>query len=48
MRGVSTVCLGLVLLVIFSGENDGKAYGALEKSVMAAMTAKTAYAVPSP
>lgn len=37
---------GYAAVVIFSGENDGKAYGALEKSVMAAMTAKAAYAVP--
>lgn len=37
---------GYAAVVIFSGENDGKTYGALEKAVMAAMTAKTAYAVP--
>lgn len=39
---------GYAAVVIFSGENDGKVYGALEKSVMAAMTAKAAYAVPGP
>ncbi|WP_167334880.1 serine hydrolase domain-containing protein [Mesorhizobium loti] len=37
---------GYAAVVIFSGENDGKVYGALEKSVIAAMTAKAAYAVP--
>ena len=37
---------GYAAVVIFSGENDGKAYGALEKSVIAAMTAKGAYDQP--
>ena len=39
---------GYAAVVIFSGENDGKAYGALEKSVTAAMTAKDAYDPPAP
>lgn len=38
---------GYAAVVIFSGENDGKAYGALEKSVIAAMTAKAAYMTPA-
>ncbi|WP_195177752.1 serine hydrolase [Mesorhizobium sp. INR15] len=37
---------GYAAVVIFSGENDGKTYGALEKSVIAAMTAKDAYGMP--
>ena len=37
---------GYAAVVIFSGENDGKTYAALEKSVIAAMTGSTAYDVP--
>ncbi|RVD60990.1 class A beta-lactamase-related serine hydrolase [Mesorhizobium sp. M2D.F.Ca.ET.185.01.1.1] len=37
---------GYAAVVIFSGENDGKTYAALEKSVIAAMTESAAYDVP--
>jgi len=37
---------GYAAVVIFSGENDGKTYAALEKSVIAAMTDRAAYDVP--
>lgn len=37
---------GYAAVVIFSGENDGKTYAALEKSVIAAMTDRVAYEVP--